>query len=542
MLVNKNFKSSINPIFLIILVSIVAIAFSFLNSNRSSSQTTWTQTLPTTKPCARISVSNLGNGTELPPVADISITNIDNRQPTDMTIIASNGPDTKEIGLAKVSSPSVSTTTWNFKWITAVWPYWSNRNPITISAKINYSSGDPCTIYSNTQYSLIHATQSYVTVALTGQTDTVTVGSTYSYNVKVKINDFDVFDLTQYSILKWNTLNRIGFLSYGSSDSQRIFNSGSIPGNNSILLNAQYGGVVIEKSLNLSIKPLDTTSTTKPTTDVVAVPDTPVLIGTYTVTPITSSQVQLTPISTTCIEKELTVKRYTSIDSGASRPTAKEFTSIQPCFAESNYIIPTNFIPVDPTKVSNLDVDESISSISSIENVTKKVDSKDETTLKIAGKTTPNNTVLLYLFSDPIIITTKSDEEGNWEYTIEDPLEPGKHEIYAIVDNGDGVYKRSDPTSFLISTAGATEGNPKGLSLKLSEPPKKTPIQSNLSLIIYIVGAVTALVISLTGLYIIIRSHNRHKIKIAKIIKKSENDNLTCPHCDNLLGEVKKND
>ena len=178
--------------------------------------------------------------------------------------------------------------------------------------------------------------------------------------------------------------------------------------------------------------------------------------------------------------------------------------------------MPSNFSPINPLAIKDLTVEET-ATVSKLENVTKKDDSGDIQTLKISGKAEPNSIVIAYIYSDPLIITTSTDSDGNWQYTLEDPLEPGKHEVYAIVNRGDGTYKRSNPMSFLISTAGASAVNPNGLSLNLGETPTVTPIQSINGLIGYIVGSVIALIAVFTGLYLIIRSRRKRAIQAAAI-------------------------
>lgn len=530
-----------------IVAFLIVVFLSFLNFNRLSSQTM----VASSGSCSLISITGT---TTLSGIAsiDVNILSTNTKQIEKIIIFASNSANAKRIiGRAQVAS----TNKWTFKWATALWP--SPNSSVKLSAEVFYlGSSSSCTVDSTDQLSLGNSLQTTMTVTLVGQIGSASVGSTYDYEVRAKINDasFNSFDLTQYSILEWSQATNIGFLSSNNfpNDTQVKFNTGQIPGDNTISVRVIYGGTDTTKSIPLTIKPLvttpnstnSTTSTTTPApTTKNQTPATTVSVSTDTAstTQLTSSQVQVTPVTKSCVEAALSTKRYTEIYNGNSRPTINELTKIATCFAPSKYILPSNFSPIDPLKVSNLEVSENVT-VSNLENVTKKVDSKDKQMLKITGKTTPNSTVVLYVYSDPLVITTKSDGDGNWQYTIEDPLEPGKHEVYAIVDNGDGVYKRSDPMSFLISTASASAANPKGLSLKLSEPPKKTPTQSSINLIIYVAGSIAVLAVALVGLYLIVRSHHKHKVIIAEINKKSEIDNSACPHCNNLIGDIKKTD
>jgi hypothetical protein len=249
------------------------------------------------------------------------------------------------------------------------------------------------------------------------------------------------------------------------------------------------------------------TTATSPTTEPVA--------------QITSATAQNSPITQSCIEAIITKARYDAINSGASRPTDIELAKIQSCFATANYILPTEFSPIEPTTAKSLQQEKTIT-VSKLENVNRKdaYGNKKET-LKISGTAKPNSLVFLYIFSDPLVITTSTDSDGNWQYVLEDPLKPGEHEVYAVVDKGDGSYRRSDPLAFIISTAGATAVNPDGLSLNLSEPPTATPAESTRSLVFYIAGSVAVLAIVLTGLYLFIRSRRKKEAKPTDTIDNS---------------------
>ncbi|MBM3271765.1 hypothetical protein FJY94_00540 [Candidatus Kaiserbacteria bacterium] len=69
--------------------------------------------------------------------------------------------------------------------------------------------------------------------------------------------------------------------------------------------------------------------------------------------------------------------------------------------------------------------------------------------LVIAGRALPNSFVTLYIFSDPIVVTVKTDEHGAWAYTLDKTLPNGSHTLYvAMVDNGGRIVAKSKPVSF----------------------------------------------------------------------------------------------
>jgi len=56
--------------------------------------------------------------------------------------------------------------------------------------------------------------------------------------------------------------------------------------------------------------------------------------------------------------------------------------------------------------------------------------------IKLEGKAIPNSFVVIFIYSEPIIVTVKTDENGNWSYVLDKNLSDGHHEVYvALTDN-----------------------------------------------------------------------------------------------------------
>jgi len=84
-----------------------------------------------------------------------------------------------------------------------------------------------------------------------------------------------------------------------------------------------------------------------------------------------------------------------------------------------------------------------------------KVEKKNA--ILFSGKTTPNSTVYLYIFSDPIIVSVKADENGNWQYVLDRPLDTGKHESYVLVQDPETQEMiRTEAKTFYIAEARAS--------------------------------------------------------------------------------------
>ncbi|MFZ2187405.1 MAG: Ig-like domain-containing protein [Candidatus Moraniibacteriota bacterium] len=74
---------------------------------------------------------------------------------------------------------------------------------------------------------------------------------------------------------------------------------------------------------------------------------------------------------------------------------------------------------------------------------------------RFSGKALPNIFVTLYIFSDPIIVTVKTDAEGNWTYDLDKELPDGDHEVYvAVTDNVGKITSQSRALPF-VKTADA---------------------------------------------------------------------------------------
>lgn len=70
--------------------------------------------------------------------------------------------------------------------------------------------------------------------------------------------------------------------------------------------------------------------------------------------------------------------------------------------------------------------------------------------LTLSGEALPNSFVSVYVFSTPIVAVVKTDDQGNWTYTVREELEDGRHEVYtASVNNTGKIIARSAPTSFV---------------------------------------------------------------------------------------------
>ncbi len=81
-------------------------------------------------------------------------------------------------------------------------------------------------------------------------------------------------------------------------------------------------------------------------------------------------------------------------------------------------------------------------------------------TVVFSGSALPNSFITLYIFSNPVIVTVKTDANGDWTYTLDKELENGDHEIYvASVSNAGKIIAKSNLIPF-VKTAEAVDFAP----------------------------------------------------------------------------------
>lgn len=83
--------------------------------------------------------------------------------------------------------------------------------------------------------------------------------------------------------------------------------------------------------------------------------------------------------------------------------------------------------------------------------------STDSGSYQITGQAKPHQVITLYIYSQmPLVLTTQTDDNGNWVYQLDNPLNDGKHEVYvAINDDSGNITSQSSPLSFFVKEAKA---------------------------------------------------------------------------------------
>ncbi len=80
--------------------------------------------------------------------------------------------------------------------------------------------------------------------------------------------------------------------------------------------------------------------------------------------------------------------------------------------------------------------------------------------IRFQGLAPLNSLVTLVMFSEPIIVTVKANDNGNWEYVLDVPVEEGRHELFVTSVNAQGDIVRRSPSIPFVRTAEAIEFTP----------------------------------------------------------------------------------
>lgn len=127
--------------------------------------------------------------------------------------------------------------------------------------------------------------------------------------------------------------------------------------------------------------------------------------------------------------------------------------------ATSSHIILASGLAVENPKITGT-TQTNIMNVASVGvlEVKDTVDGKKDVAKALfKGKALPNSFVKIYLFSDPIVVTVKTDDQGNWSYILDKTLPDGAHSAYvAMVDNGGRILAKSAPLPFVKEASALT--------------------------------------------------------------------------------------
>ncbi|MES2971900.1 MAG: Ig-like domain-containing protein [Patescibacteria group bacterium] len=163
---------------------------------------------------------------------------------------------------------------------------------------------------------------------------------------------------------------------------------------------------------------------------------------------------------TSCLVNVFGEANYRERIEANRRLSFADFATTGRCFEQRSNIIPVNLAPIEPDKVKKLPVKKSLS----VKRIDSSLTASGSQAIVLSGVADPNKTIIIYVFSEPLVLATRTDKDGKWSYTLENPMEPGEHEAYVTVEGDNAAPVRSSGFAFSIATTTKTKQNPLGLS------------------------------------------------------------------------------
>ncbi len=122
----------------------------------------------------------------------------------------------------------------------------------------------------------------------------------------------------------------------------------------------------------------------------------------------------------------------------------------------------------------------------------------------ISGVGLPNGFVTLHIFSTPIIVTVKTDNDGNWSYIFDKELEDGEHEIYvSMTDNAGRIVMKSNPFAFIKMAQAFTPVDADEQPVSAFEASSPTLFSQSILLVVASIAVVAlGLVLILLGIHV----------------------------------------
>lgn len=113
----------------------------------------------------------------------------------------------------------------------------------------------------------------------------------------------------------------------------------------------------------------------------------------------------------------------------------------------------------DPREVPDEETDENLT-VENIEVAEINKETEKISKIRLSGKGVPDSILLLFIYSQPIVVSVKTDNNGYWEYQFEEEMPDGEHFVYvAKIDESGLIKSQSKPFRF-VKEAQAVEFTP----------------------------------------------------------------------------------
>lgn len=181
---------------------------------------------------------------------------------------------------------------------------------------------------------------------------------------------------------------------------------------------------------------------------------------------------------TSSIPATITIGGASSNTTITPTPTTTLGTTVSPTATPTGSITPTLTItPTSSASSSAVTIDSPMKN----ESITTELPT-------ISGKAPAGATVTITVYSDPITVTVQADTNGNWSYTLTEPLENGPHTIVAAAQNPSTGTSYTATLAFVVATENenATSDN----TLPVSGTLENTILLLSLGILSIVVGSI----------------------------------------------------
>jgi len=128
---------------------------------------------------------------------------------------------------------------------------------------------------------------------------------------------------------------------------------------------------------------------------------------------------------------------------------------------------------------------------------------------EIIGTGPSNVYLVLYVFSDPIVVVVRTDMNGNWRYELDRDLEDGDHEVYvAVTDNLGRITAQSKPLPF-TKTAEAVTVRKESFPAQVAEEGNRSPLSRTIGRFASILVTVAILSVAVVIFFVARRESDR---------------------------------
>ncbi len=201
--------------------------------------------------------------------------------------------------------------------------------------------------------------------------------------------------------------------------------------------------------------------------------------------PFKSISYKIPPKVESCLNEKLGKRESENIKKGVFVPSEQQRIDGLTCFDLINST-QQSFLPLPAEKVPFLREDGSVIGIIQVQQVPVVVKNRRVGgTVLLSGNASPDTVITIYIYSDPIVVTTKTDANGEWIYELSEPLEGQSHVAYAVTKSSSGDSVRSSVFNFTVEATDISDIEYFAKETEVAKNPWLRYVRYSLALIVF---------------------------------------------------------